>query len=193
MNLDQAAQRISGFTSSITSIFIFLALIGSVFAIMGAIRAYNRGDIDESQKQRSILTGILVMVIMILLAIVIKIVLVGTDEASASSSSFSKYSLDFNYEEFKKYLSAYWGCGKVVIIFITFYYIARFIYLYRTSKDSYKMFKSYVGIVNKYFIKGRPIQDNHVKAFVVDNELTNPLDPELWNKNAAKYFTERIL
>ena len=193
MNLDQAAQRISGFTSSVTSIFIFLAMVGSVFAIMSGIRAYNRGDIDESQKQKSILTGILVMVIMILLAIVVKIVLVGTDETSPSSSSFSKYSLDFNYEEFKKYLSAYWGYGEVVVIFITLYYVARFIYLYRISKSTRKMFKSYVGIVNKYFIKGRPIQNSHVKAFVVDNELTNPLDPELWNKNAAKYFTERIL
>lgn len=193
MNLDQAAQRISNFTSSITSIFIFLAMVGSVLAIFSTIRAYNRGDADESQKQRSILTGILVMVITILLAIVVKIVLVGTDEASSSSRSFSRWSLDFNYEEFKKYLSAYWGYGKVAIIFITLYYVARFIYLYRVSKDSYKMFRSYVGIVNKYFIKGKPIKDSRVKAFVVDNELTNPLDPELWNKNVAKYFTERIL
>lgn len=191
--LDQAAQRISGFTSSVTSIFIFLALVGSVAAIFSTIRAYNRGDIDESQKQRSILTGILVMVIMILLAIVVKIVLVGTDEASSSSRSFSKWSIDFNYKEFKKYLSAYWVYGEVVVIFITLCYVVRFIYLYRLSKNSYKMFKSYVGIINKYFIKGRPIKDSRVKIFVVDNELTNPLEPELWNKNAAKYFAERIL
>lgn len=188
--LDQTAQRMTEFTSSVMSIFIFLAMVGAVFAIFSTIRAYNRGEADESQKQKAILVG----VIIILLSIVVKIVLVGIDDSSSSSSSpLSKYSLDFNYEEFKKYLSVYWGYGKVVIIFITLYYISRFIYLYRLSKDICKMFKSYVGIINKYFIKGKPMKDSHVKAFVVDNELTNPLDPELWNKNAAKYFNERIL
>lgn len=190
--LDQTAQRLTEFTSSVMSLFIVLAMIGAVFAIFSTIRAYNRGEADASQRQRAIFVGIII----ILLSIVVKIILVGIDDSSSSSSSnspFSKWSLDFNYEEFKKYLSAYWGYGKVVIIFITLYYIARLIYLYRLSKDSYKMFKSYVGIVNKYFIKGKPMKDSHVKAFVVDNELTNPLDPEDWNKNAAKYFTERII
>ena len=176
------------FTSSVMSIFIFLAMIGAVFAIFSTIRAYNRGEADESQKQKAILVG----VIIILLSIVVKIVLVGIDDSSSSSNSFSKWSLDFNYEEFKKYLLAYWGYGKVVIIFITLYYLVRLVYLYRLSKNTYKMFKSYVGIINKYFIKGKPMKDSHVKAFVVDNKLTNPLDPEDWNKNAAKYFTERI-
>ena len=188
--LAQSAQKMTEFTSSVMSIFIFLAMVGAVFAIFSTIRAYNRGEADESQKQRSIIVGILI----ITLSIVVKIILVGIDDtSSSSSSSLSKWSLDFNYEEFKKYLSAYWGYGKVVIIFITLYYISRFIYLYRLSKDICKMFKSYVGIINKYFIKGKPMKDSHVKAFVVDNELTNPLDPELWNKNAAKYFTERII
>lgn len=191
--LAQSAQKMTEFTSSVMSIFIFLAMVGAVFAIFSTIRAYNRGEADESQKQRSIIVGILI----ITLSIVVKIILVGIGDSSSSSSSsngfFSKWSLDFNYEEFKKYLSAYWGYGKVVIIFITLYYISRFIYLYRLSKDICKMFKSYVGIINKYFIKGKPMKDSHVKAFVVDNELTNPLDPELWNKNAAKYFTERII
>lgn len=188
--LAQSAQKMTEFTSSVMSIFIFLAMVGAVFAIFSTIRAYNRGEADESQKQRSIIVGILI----IALSIVVKIILVGIDDSSSSSSrSLSKWSLDFNYEEFKKYLSAYWGYGKVVIIFITLYYISRFIYLYRLSKDICKMFKSYVGIINKYFIKGKPMKDSHVKAFVVDNELTNPLDPELWNKNAAKYFTERII
>lgn len=191
--LAQSAQKMTEFTSSVMSIFIFLAMVGAVFAIFSTIRAYNRGEADESQKQRSIIVGILI----ITLSIVVKIILVGIDDSSSSSSSsngfFSKWSLDFNYEEFKKYLSAYWGYGKVVIIFITLYYIGRFIYLYKISKDSYKMFRSYVGIINKYFIKGKPIKDHRVKAFVVDNDMVNPLDPELWNKNAAKYFTERII
>ncbi len=191
--LDQTAQRLTEFTSSVMSLFIFLAMVGAVFAIFSTIRAYNRGEADASQKQRTILAG----VIIILLSIVVKIVLVGMGDTSSSSSSsngfFSKWSLDFNYEEFKKYLSAYWGYGKVIIIFITLYYVAKLIYLYRLSKDTCKMFKSYVGIINKYFIKGKPMKDSHVKAFVVDNELTNPLDPEDWNKNAAKYFTERII
>lgn len=188
--LAQSAQKMTEFTSSVMSIFIFLAMVVAVFVIFSTIRAYNRGEADESQKQRTILAGIII----ILLSIVVKIILVGIDDSSSSSSrSLSKWSLDFNYEEFKKYLSAYWGYGKVVIIFITLYYISRFIYLYRLSKDICKMFKSYVGIINKYFIKGKPMKDSHVKAFVVDNELTNPLDPELWNKNAAKYFTERII
>ena len=187
--LDQTAQRLTEFTSSVMSLFIFLAMVGAVFAIFSTIRAYNRGEADESQKQKAILVG----VIIILLSIVVKIVLVGIDDSSSSSSSpFSKWSLDFNYEEFKKYLSAYWGYGKIIVIVITIYYIERFIHLYRLSKNTYKMFKSYVGIINKYFIKGKPMKDHRVKAFVVDNELTNPLDPELWNKNAAKYFTERI-
>ena len=177
------------FTSSVMSIFIFLAMVGAVFAIFSTIRAYNRGEADESQKQRSIIVGILI----ITLSIVVKIILVGIDDtSSSSSSSFSKWSLDFNYEEFKKYLSAYWGYGKVVVIVITIYYIERFIHLYRLSKNTYKMFKSYVAIINKHFIKGRPMKDHRVKAFVVDNDMVNPLEPELWNKNAAKYFTERI-
>ena len=176
--LDQTAQRMTEFTSSVMSIFIFLAMVGAFFAIFSTIRAYNRGETDESQKQKAILVG----VIIILLSIVVKIVLVGIDDSSSSSSSpLSKYSLDF------------WGYGKVVVIVITIYYIERFFHLYRLSKNTYKMFKSYVGIINKYFIKGKPMKDSHVKAFVVDNELTNPLDPELWNKNAAKYFTERII
>lgn len=190
--LDQTAQRLTEFTSSIMSLFIVLAMIGAVFAIFSTIRAYNRGEADASQRQKAIFVGIII----ILLSIVVKIVLVGIDNSSSPSSSsspFSKWSLDFNYEEFKKYLSAYWGYGKVIIIVITIYYIERFIHLYRLSKNTYKMFKSYVAIINKYFIKGKPIKDSHVKAFVVDNELTNPLDPELWNKNAAKYFTERII
>ena len=188
--LDQSAQKIIEFTSSVMSIFIFFVMVVAVFVIFSTIRAYNRGEADESQKQRTILAGIII----ILLSIVIKIVLVGIGDSSSSSSSlFSKWSLDFNYEEFKKYLSAYWGYGKVVIIFITLYYISRFVYLYRLRKNTYKMFKSYVGIINKYFIKGKPIKDHRVKAFVVDNDMVNPLDPELWNKNAAKYFTERIL
>ena len=188
--LAQSAQKMTEFTSSVMSIFIFLAMIGAVFAIFSTIRAYNRGEADESQKQRSIIVGILI----ITLSIVVKIILVGIDDTSSSSSrSLSKWSLDFNYEEFKKYLSAYWGYGKVIIIFITLYYVARLIYLYRLSKDTCKMFKSYVAIINKYFIKGKPIEDHRVKAFVVDNDMVNPLDPELWNKNAAKYFTERIL
>lgn len=187
--LAQSAQKMTEFTSSVMSIFIFLAMIGAIFAIFSTIRAYNRGEAYESQKQRSIIVGILI----ITLSIVVKIILVGIDDTSSSSSrSLSKWSLDFNYEEFKKYLSAYWGYGKVIIIFITLYYVARLIYLYRLSKDTCKMFKSYVGIINKYFIKGKPMKDHRVKAFVVDNELTNPLDPEDWNKNAAKYFTERI-
>lgn len=188
--LDQTAQRITEFTSSVMSIFIFLAMVGAVFAIFSTIRAYNRGEADASQRQKAIFVGIII----ILLSIVVKIILVGIDDSSSSSNSpLSKYSLDFNYEEFKKYLSAYWGYGKVVVIVITIYYIERFIHLYRLRNNVYKMFKSYVGIINKYFIKGKPIKDHRVKAFVVDNELTNPLDPEDWNKNAAKYFTERII
>lgn len=187
--LAQSAQKMTEFTSSVMSIFIFLAMVGAVFAIFSTIRAYNRGEADESQKQRSIIVGILI----ITLSIVVKIILVGIDDSSSSSSSsLSKYSLDFNYEEFKKYLSAYWGYGKVIVIVITIYYIERFIHLYRLRNNVYKMFKSYVGIINKHFIKGKPIEDHRVKAFVVDNDMINPLEPELWNKNAAKYFTERI-
>ena len=97
--LDQTAQRLTEFTSSVMSLFIFLAMVGAVFAIFSTIRAYNRGEADESQKQRSIIVGILI----ITLSIVVKIILVGMgDSSSSSSSSFSKWSLDFNYEEFKK-------------------------------------------------------------------------------------------
>ena len=188
--LDQTAQRLTEFTSSVMSLFIVLVMIGAVFAIFSTIRAYNRGEADASQRQKAIFVGIII----ILLSIVVKIVLVGLDDSSSSSSSsFSKYSLDFNYEEFKKYLSAYWGYGKVVVIVITIYYIERFISLYRLSKNTYKMFKSYVAIINKHFIKGKPMKDHRVKVFVVDNDMVNPLEPELWNKNAAKYFTERTI
>ena len=167
--LDQTAQKLTEFTSSVMSLFIFLAIVGAVFAIFSTIRAYNRGEADASQRQKAIFVGIII----ILLSIVVKIVLVGIDDSSSSSSSNSPLS-------------------KFVVIVITIYYIERFISLYRLSKNTYKMFKSYVGIINKHFIKGKPIKDSRVKAFVVDNDMVNPLEPELWNKNAAKYFTERI-
>ena len=99
--LDQTAQKLTEFTSSVMSLFIFLAIVGAVFAIFSTIRAYNRGEADASQRQKAILVG----VIIILLSIVVKIVLVGIDDSSSSSSSnspLSKWSLDFNYEEFKK-------------------------------------------------------------------------------------------
>lgn len=186
--LAQSAQKMTEFTSSVMSIFIFLAMVGAVFAIFSTIRACNRGEADESQKQRSIIVGILI----ITLSIVVKIILVGIDDSSSSSSGpLSKWSLDFNYEEFKKYLSAYWGYGKVVIIFITLYYIGRLIYLYRLSKNSYKMFSRYNSIIEKYNAKKKPIQDHKAEIFKIDSKLINPLEPELWSKNVAYYFVER--
>ena len=48
--LDQTAQKLTEFTSSVMSLFIFMAIVGAVFAIFSTIRAYNRGEADESQK-----------------------------------------------------------------------------------------------------------------------------------------------
>lgn len=59
--LDQTAQRMTEFTSSVMSIFIFLAMVGAVFAIFSTIRAYNRGEADESQKQKAILVGVIII------------------------------------------------------------------------------------------------------------------------------------
>lgn len=45
--LDQTAQRLTEFTSSIMSLFIFLAIVGAVVAIFSTIRAYNRGEAER--------------------------------------------------------------------------------------------------------------------------------------------------
>ena len=165
-------------------LFIFVSIVGIVLFVALLVHAF-----DKHKKKDSV--GMLIALFFAFLALLI---VIGSNYAiDDPSKRLVKFNLDFNSNEFKETVVCYWGYGKVVVIVITIYYIERFISLYRLSKNTYKMFKSYVAIINKHFIKGKPIKDHRVKAFVVDNDMVNPLEPELWNKNAAIYFTERII
>lgn len=108
-----------------------------------------------------------------------------------SSKRLVKFNLSFNSNKFKEAVVCYWGYVKIVVIFTAFYFIGKFIYLYKLSKNSYKMFSQYNSIIEKYNAKEKPIQDHKVEIFKVESELINPLDPELWSKNVAYYFVER--
>lgn len=107
------------------------------------------------------------------------------------SNRLIKFNLDFNFDEFKEAIVSYLGYAGVVVIFTAFYFIGRLIYLYRLSKNSYKMFSNYNSIIEKYNAKEKPIKDHKAEIFKVESKLINPLEPELWSKNVAYCFTER--
>lgn len=184
--LQDAAQGLSNFVDGTLEIIFFMAILFFGIYMIFSIKAYKEGEIGANL----FFARITAFLVFIFGTMLLKAML---DPGGSSSTMFGKSRFDFNYSEFKDYLAIYWGYSKVFILFMTFYFIGRLLYLHRLSKSIYKMFKSYGSIIQKYFIKGKPIEDNRVKIYKIEPELTNPLDPELWNKNVAKYFTERML
>lgn len=131
------------------------------------------------------------MLIALFFAFLALLIAIGANYAiDDPSKRLVKFNLDFNSDEFKEAVVCYWKYVGVVVIFTAFYFIGRLIYLYKLSKNSYKMFSRYNAIIEKYNAEKKPIQDHKVEIFKVESELINPLDPELWSKNVAYYFAE---
>lgn len=162
-------------------LFIFVSIVGIVLFIALLMKAAERHKEKDNE-------GMLVVLFFALLALLIAIM---TNFAIQDpSKKLIKFNLDFNSDEFKEAVACYLGYVKVAVIFVAFYFIGRLIYLYKLSKNSYKMFSRYNSIIEKYNAKEKPIQDHKAEIFRVESGLTNPLDPELWSKNVAYYFVE---
>lgn len=162
-------------------LFIFVSIVGIVLFVALLVHAF-----DKHKKKDSV--GMLIALFFAFLALLI---VIGSNYAiDDPSKRLVKFNLDFNSNEFKETVVCYWGYAGVVVIFTAFYFIGRLIYLYRLSKNSYKMFSNYNAIVEKYNAKKKPIEDHKIKIFKIDSKLVNLLDPELWSKNVAYYFVE---
>ena len=162
---------------SITSFIIFIILFVMAFVEMEKMEGADRKKIEAEGA-----FAILCFVISILTYIAI------------DDKTFMRESLtfDFKFNDFKENLAHYWGYGKVVIIFTTLFYLGRFFYLYRLSKNSSKMFACYKSIVEKYHSNGEPTKDRKMKIFKIEPELVNPLNPELWDKNVVQNFVNNF-
>lgn len=162
-------------------LFIFVSIVGIVLFVALLVHAF-----DKHKKKDSI--GMLIALFFAFLALLI---VIGSNYAiDDPSKRLVKFNLDFNSNEFKETVVCYWGYAGVVVIFTAFYFIGRLIYLYRLSKNSYKMFSRYNAIIEKYNAKEKPIKDHKAEIFKIESGLINPLDPELWSKNVAYYFVE---
>lgn len=162
-------------------LFIFVSIVGIVLFVALLVHAF-----DKHKKKDSV--GMLIALFFAFLALLI---VIGSNYAiDDPSKRLVKFNLDFNSNEFKETVVCYWGYAGVVVIFTAFYFIGRLIYLYKLSKNSYKVFSYYNSIIEKYNAEKKPIEDHKVKIFKVDSKLINPLDPELWSKNVAYYFVE---
>lgn len=162
-------------------LFIFVSIVGIVLFVALLVHAFDKRKKGDSW-------GMWTALFFAFLALLIAI---GANYAiDDPSKRLVKFNLDFNSNEFKETVVCYWGYAGVVVIFTAFYFIGRLIYLYKLSKNSYKMFSRYNAIVKKYNAKEKPIQDRKAEIFRVEPGLINPLDPELWSKNVAYYFVE---
>ena len=162
-------------------LFIFVSIVGIVLFVALLVHAFDKRKKSDSW-------GMWTALFFVFLALLIAI---GANYAIEDPSKrLVKFNLDFNSSEFKEAVVCYWKYAGVIVIFAAFYFIGRLIYLYKLSKNSYKMFSRYNSIVEKYNAKGKPIQDHKAEIFRVESGLTNPLDPELWSKNVAYYFVE---
>jgi hypothetical protein len=163
-------------------LFLFVSFVSFVLFIALLVKAFEKG---KNRDIGGVATALFFAFIVLLMAIMTNYAI------QKPSMRLVKFSLSFNSNEFKEAINRYWGYGKIVVIFIAFYYLIKFFYLYRLSKNSSKMFARYSSIIETYYIKGKPVKDHKVKIFAIEPELINPLDPELWGKNVAQYFTER--
>lgn len=162
-------------------IFIFVAIVGIVLFIALLMKAAER---HKEKDHEGMLTALFFAFLALLIAI-------GANYAiEEPSKRLVKFNLDFNSNEFKETVVCYWGYAGVVVLFTAFYFIGRLIYLYKLSKNSYKMFSHYNSIIEKYNAKEKPVQDHKAEIFKIDSKLINPLEPELWSKNVAYYFAE---
>lgn len=162
-------------------IFIFVSIVGIVLFIALLMKAFEKRKKGDS-------AGMWTALFFAFLALLI---VIGANYAiDDPSKRLVKFNLDFNSNEFKEAVVCYWGYAGVVVIFTAFYFIGRLIYLYKLSKNSYKMFSRYNAIIEKYNAEKKPIQDHKAEIFKIDSKLVNPLDPELWNKNVAHCFVE---
>lgn len=162
-------------------IFIFVSIVGIVLFVTLLMKAFEKRKEGDSV---TMLTALFFAFLALLIAI-------GSNYAiDDPSKRLVKFNLSFNSDEFKEAVVCYWKYAGVVVIFAAFYFIGRLIYLYKLSKNSYKMFFSYNAIIEKYNAEKKPIEDHKVKIFKVDSKLINPLDPKLWSKNVAYCFAE---
>jgi len=162
-------------------LFIFVAIVGIVLFVALLVHVFDKRKKGDNW-------GMWTALFFAFLALLIAI---GANYAiDDPSKRLVKFNLSFNSDEFKEAVVCYCGYAGAVVFFTAFYFIGRLIYLYKLSKNSYKMFSHYNSIIEKYNAKGKPIQDHKAENFKIESELTNPLDPELWSKNVAYYFVE---
>lgn len=162
-------------------LFIFVAIVGIVLFVALLVHAFDKRKKGDNW-------GMWTALFFAFLALLIAI---GANYAiDDPSKRLVKFNLDFNSDEFKEAVVCYWKYVGVVVIFTAFYFIGRLIYLYKLSKNSYKMFSHYNSIIEKYNAKEKPIKDHKAEIFKIESGLINPLDPELWSKNVAYYFVE---
>lgn len=163
-------------------LFIFVSIVGIVLFVALLVHAF-----DKHKKKDSV--GMLIALFFAFLALLI---VIGSNYAiDDPSKRLVKFNLSFNSDKFKEAVVCYWKYAGVTVIFTAFYFIGRLIYLYKLSKNSYKMFSRYNDIIEKYNAKDKPIKDHKAEIFKIESGLTNPLDPKLWSKNVAYCFTER--
>ncbi len=131
-------------------LFIFVAIIGIVLFVALLMHAFDKRKKGDSG-------GMWTALFFAFLALLIA---VGANYAiDDPSKRLVKFNLDFNSSEFKEAVVCYWKYAGVVVIFTAFYFIGRLIYLYKLSKNSYKMFSRYNATIEKYNAKEKPIKD----------------------------------
>lgn len=163
-------------------LFIFVSIVGIVLFVALLVKTFEKRKKGDSWEMWTAL----------FFAFLALLIAVGANYAiDDPSKRLVKFNLDFNSNEFKEAIVSYLGYAGVVVIFAAFYFIGKLINLYRLSKDATKMFSSYNSIIEKYNAEKKPIEDHKAEILKIDSKLVNPLEPELWNKNVAYYFTER--
>lgn len=115
-------------------LFIFVAIVGVVLFIALLMKAFEKRKKGDSG-------GMLTALFFAFLALLIAI---GANFAiDDPSKRLVKFNLDFNSNEFKETIVCYWSYAGIVVIFTTLYFIGKFIYLYKLSKNSYKIFSRF--------------------------------------------------
>jgi hypothetical protein len=118
-------------------LFIFVSIVGIVLFIALLMKAFEKRKKGDNW-------GMWTALFFAFLALLIAI---GANYAiDDPSKRLVKFNLSFNSDEFKEAVVCYWGYAGVVVLFTAFYFIGRLIYLYKLSKNSYKMFSHYNSI-----------------------------------------------
>lgn len=163
-------------------LFIFVAIVSIVLFVALLVHAFDKRKKGDNWGMWTAL----------FFAFLVLLIAIGANYAiDDPSKRLVKFNLSFNSDEFKEAVVCYWGYAGVVVLLTAFYFIGRLIYLYKLSKNSYKMFSHYNSTIEKYNAKEKPIKDHKAEIFKIEPALINPLDPELWSKNVEYYFVER--